>query len=90
LGFKFFLERFRPKELVDYKPYTPKDSPEPIPLNGKIIEGRVARFWNRTIPEMKEMSKKDQVEAFGIYYIEQEIERYNNSEQMKRLDKKRK
>lgn len=88
MGYIFFLKRFRPKELDGYKPYKSKDTPEPIPLNGKIIEGRIARYWNMTLSEFKLLSRKEQAESIGLYYIEQEIESYYNSEHLKRMDKK--
>lgn len=88
MGAQFFLKRFRPKELEGYKPYESKDSPEPIPVNAKILEGRISRFWGILPSKLRVLSRKEQTELTGLYYIEKEIESYNNSEQMKRMDKK--
>ncbi len=90
MGCQFFLKRFRPVELENYKPYTPKDSPEPLTLNKAILEGRVSRHWNILPSKFRLLTKEEKIELTGLYMIEREIENYNNGEQMRKLDRDRK
>ena len=75
--------------MVGYRPYTPKDSPEPLELTLPYVQAEVARFWSMKPWEFRVLDIDQKAELHATYKIKQEIDLYYSSERARKMDSKK-
>jgi hypothetical protein len=55
-------------------------------VHSKIVEARVAKWWNLKPWEFRTLERDQRAELHAIYSVEMEIETYYNSESLRRAD----
>lgn len=85
----------RPKELSNwkgtgnaYKFYKGKDPITPLSVHWRIEQARVARYWSMKPRQFRALPPDEAAELHAIWRVEREIEAYESSESMKRIDEK--